>query len=251
MNVNELRKSLLGRGIPEDEVEDIIEATLDDYDSDDGLDPDMIKSIADEIRDDLSDVGDDDGLDDFYDDDGDYDAEVDSDGEYIDVESTLGSVVKAANRNVELLKASVLASQDTDASLAKGLMAVGAMQEMTADGLYDLQQSVYSLNKSMGAIMQRLGVPVPPRAVSGEYDAIAHPGEAEIDDDEPRRVRKSNGLAKSNDVIRAIRSEQEKLQKSRDPQDTARLHSLSEATALLESGLNPGQIASDFNIDMG
>jgi hypothetical protein len=244
---SELRKSLANLALPGDEVDRIVTNAIDrgeaEDDNDFNFDPSMIKSLGDDLRAALASVG--------YDDDSVYkshlpEAQIDDDDEFIDVEATLGSVVNSTNAQSRLIGTLIKSQIVEDGKLAKGILALGQLTEMNLNAVSSLAKSLGDMHSNLSAVMQRLNVPVPPRAVRGATEAIPHPGEAVAKGDGTTALLASVPTPSS--LMAKAKKEQRELSKSHDPEDLTRGHQLSAAISQLEAGVSADIVAAEFNL---
>lgn len=235
---SELRKSLAGY-MPDDQVDEIVfgaveRGEVENDESTGGLSPDMVKSLVSEISETLAAVEDETTI--IAKSSRHAEIEhLDEDPDYIDVEATLNSVVRAANSTSGLLKSLVEQTGSTDGALAKGLLALGQLTEHTLGQVDSLAKSQAQMVAQLDAVAKALRVPVAPRAVTGMAKAIPHPGE--IAKSANGVVEIEHAVVSVDDLVNKCLAEQGRLASADDPQAVQKSQQLATAISQLSSGV--------------
>ena len=247
---SELLQKLQGIELPEDQINNIVKSAIERGEVEDDLaaadlDPDLVKSLMGEMTEVLGRVGKPDDTIAKSVTEAKVDSEKREDGnEYIDVEATLQSVVKSANESAGLLTALVKSNQQGDSDLAKGVLALGQLTQLSLNEVGKLRKSVNALQVDNDDLRERLRMPVRPKRISSTTQVVPHPGE--VAKSENGELTKVTDLPTPLSFINKAQTEIQNLSKSSDPQDRSSLEALVKSIGLIQAGVPLTDVMSEF-----
>ena len=250
---SELRKSLADCGFSEDEITQMVSDRIQKgmvEDDSTNVDPSEVAALAAEVRKSLATTADgksetmQKGASELP--EAKVTKETKDDGVYIDVDASFGSLTKSVNAQNELIGNLIKSNVGGDSNLAKGLLAVGRLTELSLNSLRGVNDQIAELNKSLTGLREALGQPVPPRAVTGSLTAVPHPSETQPAQAAPAEVPFSKSSA---EVIASIKDQMRKAHEAGD--QSSSLKHLATAVSELESGIDAGSVVRKYNINVG